>query len=383
MSIITVNADKTNQRPSASDIIGISTTDDLTEGSVNLYYTDARVQDYLDAGITIGDELTVERLNITVGSATQSQFATSNPSYHSILHWRTANNYRWASYLLSGSVDDGTHNTDVVWYGNNDINLIARNQSNAAADLHVFANSLTLDTDNGLAITAQTDLTLDGISSVAINSDDTVTIGGVNTVELSTAFFDVQATETFIAGATTIDTADPLRLASGGGNRARLFTDSNVNFFSTLNHNTKNNYKIMRFAARDTGGGDDGTHDGNIRLYGDTTVTITTRNQTENIRDLEFFTRNILFNGSDFQFTGSGGLVFDQDLTCEIRSYNEDILLEAQNGKVYVNNNTPFKFANMTTSIRNGLSAESGMVIFNTTDAKLQVYDGTSWVDLH
>ena len=37
----------------------------------------------------------------------------------------------------------------------------------------------------------------------------------------------------------------------------------------------------------------------------------------------------------------------------------------------------------MSTTDRNAMTAEAGMVIFNTTDTKLQVYTGSAWVDLH
>ena len=37
----------------------------------------------------------------------------------------------------------------------------------------------------------------------------------------------------------------------------------------------------------------------------------------------------------------------------------------------------------MTTTVRDALTAEAGMVVFNTTDTKLQVYDGSAWADLH
>ena len=37
----------------------------------------------------------------------------------------------------------------------------------------------------------------------------------------------------------------------------------------------------------------------------------------------------------------------------------------------------------MTTTVRDALTATAGMVVFNTTDTKLQVYDGSSWVNLH
>ena len=40
-------------------------------------------------------------------------------------------------------------------------------------------------------------------------------------------------------------------------------------------------------------------------------------------------------------------------------------------------------FTNLTETQRDALTAQTGGVIFNTTTNKLQVYNGTSWVDLH
>ena len=44
---------------------------------------------------------------------------------------------------------------------------------------------------------------------------------------------------------------------------------------------------------------------------------------------------------------------------------------------------TAVQFASMTTTQRNALTAAAGMVVFNTTDTKLQVYTGSAWADLH
>lgn len=37
----------------------------------------------------------------------------------------------------------------------------------------------------------------------------------------------------------------------------------------------------------------------------------------------------------------------------------------------------------MSTGDRNTITAQQGMIIFNSTDTKLQVYDGTNWINLH
>ena len=41
---------------------------------------------------------------------------------------------------------------------------------------------------------------------------------------------------------------------------------------------------------------------------------------------------------------------------------------------------SPPKF---TTDERVGLSTVTGSIIFNTTESKLQVYNGSSWINLH
>ena len=36
-----------------------------------------------------------------------------------------------------------------------------------------------------------------------------------------------------------------------------------------------------------------------------------------------------------------------------------------------------------TTTKRVGISTVTGSIIFNTTESKLQVYNGSTWIDLH
>ena len=42
-----------------------------------------------------------------------------------------------------------------------------------------------------------------------------------------------------------------------------------------------------------------------------------------------------------------------------------------------------FKVPTLTTTERDALTAAKGMVIYNTTTDKLQVYAASSWTDLH
>ena len=42
----------------------------------------------------------------------------------------------------------------------------------------------------------------------------------------------------------------------------------------------------------------------------------------------------------------------------------------------------PLNLKSYTTSARNALTSSAGDVIYNTTDSKVQFYNGTSWNDL-
>ena len=77
------------------------------------------------------------------------------------------------------------------------------------------------------------------------------------------------------------------------------------------------------------------------------------------------------------QYTGTVG-----DEAQEDDDNNYDLLAVINNEKADFTT-MPVKFANMDTTTRDALTAEAGMVIFNTTDTKLQVYTGSAWVDLH
>jgi hypothetical protein len=66
-------------------------------------------------------------------------------------------------------------------------------------------------------------------------------------------------------------------------------------------------------------------------------------------------------------------------VSVELATVNNQIALSAEKVKA-----AQFLIpGTMTTTVRDGLTAVTGAIIFNTTAGKLQGYDGTSWVDLH
>ena len=59
-------------------------------------------------------------------------------------------------------------------------------------------------------------------------------------------------------------------------------------------------------------------------------------------------------------------------------------LYQDDNGGVHIDGNKSYlKFPLLTGTQRDALTASAGMVVYNTTASKLQVYSGGVWVDLH
>jgi hypothetical protein len=87
-------------------------------------------------------------------------------------------------------------------------------------------------------------------------------------------------------------------------------------------------------------------------------------------------TNNVRFvstTASDFVLSGSGTPTVQSDT---------DLNLSAGN-RVAVVSKTPFKFPSLTTAERDGMTAQNGDVIYNSSLNKLQVYAASAWVNLH
>lgn len=85
---------------------------------------------------------------------------------------------------------------------------------------------------------------------------------------------------------------------------------------------------------------------------------------------------------------GSNEIEFSTQQLTSVNStspYNTVFRCEDNAGtlKGFIHQSTFVQMPNRTTTERNALTAANGMVIYNTTDNKLQVYANGSWVDLH
>jgi len=89
---------------------------------------------------------------------------------------------------------------------------------------------------------------------------------------------------------------------------------------------------------------------------------------------------SLLAASGQLKITATGGIVVDS-FGNDFDFYSESSLGEYTLGFTF--NGRYLRFPNRTTTQRGSMTAANGMVIYNTTDNKLQVYANGSWVDLH
>ena len=79
--------------------------------------------------------------------------------------------------------------------------------------------------------------------------------------------------------------------------------------------------------------------------------------------------------------------IISQDLFDKVRSRFQNLEMGDETGAVTIDNelsvNELINAAQLTTTERNATSPQAGSIIWNTTDTKLQVYNGTTWDNLN
>jgi hypothetical protein len=117
---------------------------------------------------------------------------------------------------------------------------------------------------------------------------------------------------------------------------------------------------------------------GGISAYGDLTVIGTTLKLSGAGGASTYVTTN---STSQTLYLRTNGTSSSAVITVESGT-NGSISLVA-NGTGYVYSNSAFRLATMTTGTRDALTAVNGMLIYNTSTNKAQVYASGAWVDLH
>lgn len=402
---LTINSDFSG----GSDLSG-NTTDDLAEGSTNLYYTNSRVQDWLNttANKTIDTSSLLNLTNAAGASIGLAAFDFPAAYLFSGLQFRTENGHRQFMISPAGAADDGTHAQLVTLYGTNNTITSKDPVSQALVNLTLQADTLTSTAaDNQFSNTVSIDdtLTLHGQlfsdyngpnhleGDLSIYNSELEMLYGIGTsgesrVEIRTdqitaANYDtvglkVDAGEERWAAVTLSE------YVGGAGKPINSFTNPGI--YSEVRGGTRSapaatgaGKRILSILGSTTLDATDTLpNTSNFRILAQTSETQSSTSRGTRVsidttaNGSATATQSVDFHGSITTFNGSGGNAI-------IRAGGTNSLQMEST----IDARAPIIFPNFTTTERDALSASGGMVIFNTSVSVLQVFTGSSWVDLH
>jgi len=170
----------------AENGVADSTTDDLTEGTSNLYYTDSRVKDVIDAAITNG---TQTNITVTYDEETNALSFTAESSVEDIdtddLAEGSVNLYftdqRAVDAVINGAVDtDDIEEGSTNLYFTNQRALDATSAAYDVAGAAASAQSAAEDYADGVAATAQSNAESFATNSIDALDTDDIEEGSVN-----------------------------------------------------------------------------------------------------------------------------------------------------------------------------------------------------------
>jgi len=329
MAIIKIDGTITTSHSSVNDITDLTTTSSIAEGS-NLYYTDARVN---------ANFATKTTTDLTEGSN---------------LYFTDVRADGRVNLQTGANLDLSSKTTTALLEGSN----------------LYFTNVRAVD-----AVEATSLLTLNDLNTSAITTDSSL-------FEFNTSV------ESFNNGFTV------------GGNYGSLIDQIRIETNSGRWNRSRSAMRATANADFDSGAGleqfnDEFGVDTSYSLNNSEIATIGVQ-----VDSPDFDTDNTLMYGNgqasyfnvqlrgDGYAPGSGPALqalriepWSSRITMNTATGND--ILELETNAPAFKENKPHVFVNLTTTERDALTAESGMMIFNTTDVKLQCYDGTTWNNLH
>ena len=200
------------------------------------------------------------------------------------------------------------------------------------------------------------------IFTTLIDSADSSTISFTPDVQFNASVSIDQTIQIGPSGTSTIITPTSITNYDSGNLNGAVYTN-----ILGSDINDPNAFPLQITTAFETKGGAGSFYNG-IQVIGDSATAA-----------LQFFARTTLNDTSALKFTEYSGVVGD-DAQEENGANYTDVTTISNSVADF---GTAVKFASMTTTVRNALTAAAGMVVFNTTDTKLQVYTGSAWADLH
>lgn len=401
MAIIKIDGLITTSISEAEDILadGVSTTDFLPEGTNHLYYTDSRVQSVIDNSEVhvVIDDAGVAPKMLTRNGASEFEFETDDQTYGGT-YSATLNMISWAD--LS---QDLVH---VLAYqstaGNLLFNLSAVGPDDDASHLmefnlrgaHGVLQCRTSGQGGGGDLTS---MTVKG-TELEFNAKE----GAVNVTV--TDEFDVTTTPLRVQS-DQIEIKAPIKSFFNDGNiMAGGFNDL---LDSKRIETNSGRWNRSRSAMRATTNAD--LDDGNgIQQFSGGFGTDT----SYSINNSEIATIGVAVYGPSFNVDNTLDYGIGQSSLFNVRMRGEgyapgtppleSFKIEPWSSRYTINSSSglnnlrletnapavedtkPHVFVNLTTTERDALTAEPGMMIFNTDGIpKLQCYDGTAWNNLH
>lgn len=379
MAIIKIDGSTLTSHSSASDITGVTTTSALAEGS-NLYYTEARVNANF-ATKTTTDLTEGSNLYFTDVKAVDAVEATATINLQSTTVTKDASaSAPWKSFIIQ---HDRSNATPI---------------NNQASDIVWTAKTTNQEQFLGVVEMITQDVALDG-------NDDYVDFN--NRLDFYTTSMSAGAStwhQLMTMNKDLIDFKADLRSSYNNfvveGSYDSLIQQTRLETNSSRWNRSRSAMRCTSNADLDAGAGLEQFSD---EFGVDTSYSINNSeiaNIGVQVDNPDFDTDNTLMYGNgqsaffnvqlrgDGYVPGSGPPLqalkiepWSSRLTMNTASGTDNLTIETN--APAIEDTKPHVFVNLTTTERNALTAESGMMIFNTTDVKLQCYDGTAWNNLH
>lgn len=353
-------ADTINSTLDLQQNLDLNGKDIIGTGNINIAGTITAT-----GNINLGDDASADTVNLAA-QITSSLTPNADSTYNIGTQTARWNNGYFTGLVVDGQVDAVAVNANVVADDSSVMVNVSNNIFTGA-----FAGNVT---GNVLG-----DLTGDsaGTHTGAVVGNAAGDHTGTFTGNVFTALIDSADSSAITVTPAVVMSSDLTvdNAVSIGGITGVVINDNNIDAYSASNP-TK--LAINSICADANDYTTELVIDSNVNVTND--MTVTGKLQAFGERAITAIHRTALSEtNSGFFVTEYAGSVTDPAELQDISNYT----IKTKIVEDVADFGTAVKFASMTTTQRNALTAAAGMVVFNTTDTKLQVYTGSAWADLH